>query len=476
LNSAQLRNPDSVIPHALSTADFYAKALDTQAGGFYTYLNRQGQPTQTNKSFVVQSRNAYAFVRAFMLSGDERYLVLAQQALAFLYAHGWDAQRGGFYYQGDRQGVKTADPSGVQSPKWSFTQHYAMVGIGALCEATRESLDCGWLTRGLQSLEGLWDPRPGLEGYFANASLDFTSRWDKGFTPTVDGITTHALSDYLLAKAPERKARFLALADQAEARLARNMTASGVKFGFPEEYDSSWNIDAGRKFGFVGHVYKTAWCLSRAYLVDPQERYRAAARQILLQMYDRGGFDKVNGAPNYSFNYDSGVTSTDKEYWQLEQAVLSGLYAYASATSDADRAVYLEVADRTLQFYFKYLPDTQYGGIFFQTNASGSVVRTDKGDQWEGAYHDVELAYHVYVDGNLLLWRRPVTLYYRFAPEGASRTLVLSPVALSDSRLRIEEVRLGGAPYADFDGTTRELRIPAGAGGVFAVTYRYAEP
>jgi len=478
IKSSFLSNPDLAIAHARSTADFYAKAVDPQFGGFFTYLDRQGKATGSNKSFVVQSRDAYAFVRAFMLSGDEHYLDLARQALTFLYAHGWDSKYGGFIFMGNQQGAAQPDPSGSQSPKWSFVQHYGLVGINAMCDATRSLLDCGWLDKGITSLDQhLWDGRAGYQGYYNNANVDFSSARDKGFTPTIDGITTHVLNDYLITGRADYRQRFFWLADNAADRLAANMTAPGVKFGFPEDYNSNWVINTGSKFGFVGHIYKTAWCLARAYLIDPQEKYRSAARQILLQMYQKGGFDRTNGAPNYSFNWDSGVNSTDKEYWQLEQAILSGIYAYAIATSDADRAIYLEVADRTLDFYVKHLFDAQYGGIFYQTNADGSsLVRTDKGDQWEGAYHDVELSYYVYVDGNLLLWHRPITLYYRFEATAADRDIVLSPIPLRDTRLAIASVSHAGAPYSSFDGATRSVHLPAGTSGVFGVTFKYVGP
>ena len=253
------------------------------------------------------------------------------------------------------------------------------------------------------------------------------------------------------------------------------MKAPGVVFGFPEEYDSNWAITTSSTFGFVGHIYKTALCMARAYLVDPQPKYRTAGRQILTQMYDSGGFDRTNGAPNYSFNWNSGVASHDKEYWQLEQAILSGIYNHAIATSDADRAIELEVADRTLDFYVKHLFDSQFGGILFQTNADGSAIaRTDKGDQWETDYHDIELAYYLYVDGNLQLWHRPVTLYYRLESASVDRDIVLSPSALNDSRLRIASMKRNGAAYTAFDGAARRVHIPAGVAGVFAVQFAIA--
>ncbi|MET0790015.1 MAG: hypothetical protein ABW061_00715, partial [Polyangiaceae bacterium] len=346
-----------------------------------------------------------------------------------------------------------------------------------MCDATRSTLDCGWLETGNQSLERLWDARPAFLGYYNNASDDFRSIWNKGFTPTIDGITTQGLNDYLVTGRADHRARFLALADNANDHLVASMKAPGVVFGFPEDYDSNWAITTSSTFGFVGHVYKTAWCLARAYLIDPQTKYRDAGRQILLQMYQNGGFDRTNGAPNYSFNWNSGIASKDKEYWQLEQAILSGIYNYAIANADSDRAIELEVADRTLDFYVKHLFDQQFGGIFYQTSADGnSLQRTDKGDQWESDYHDMELSYYLYVDGNLLLWHRPITLYYRFEAAAADRDIVLSPTALRDTRLAIASVTQGGADYSQFDAVARSVHVPAGVSGVFAVKFSYVSP
>jgi mannose/cellobiose epimerase-like protein (N-acyl-D-glucosamine 2-epimerase family) len=477
IRAPMLLAPNTAIAHATRTADFYATAADAQAGGFFTFLDRQAHPTQTNKSFIVESRDAYAFVRAFMLTGDKHYLALARQALDFLYAHGWDQARDGFIFLGDRQGNRLADPSGSQSPKWSFTQHYGLVGITAMCEATRSALDCGWMDKGASSLDRhMWDAVPGREGYFNNASNDFSSVSGKGFTPTVDGITTHVLYQYLVTGAAADRARVVALADEAASHLVGSMTAPGVNFGFPEDFNNDWSINTGSTYGFVGHLFKTSWVLARAYMATGNGAYRQAARQVLSQMWSRGGFDRASGAPNYDYHWTSGVGSTDKEYWQLEQGFTSGITNWFIADNDADRATFLEMADRTLDFYMSHLIDPQ-GGIFFQVNADGSnPVRTDKGDQWEGCYHDVELSYFVYLDGNLLLWHRPVTLYYDLESAAIDRSWILSPLPVVDGRIVITSVRLDGNPYSNFVGSTRRLDVPAGKGGVFAVTYAYVAP
>jgi hypothetical protein len=127
----------------------------------------------------------------------------------------------------------------------------------------------------------------------------------------------------------------------------------------------------------------------------------------------------------------------------------------------------------------RHMPDLQFGGIFFETNTDGSALvgdgsdsSTDKGDQWEGSYHNVELSYYAYVYGNLLLWRRPVTLYYNFNAT-QDEVVTLNPIAIESGALVITGVQLGGQPYTAFDPIARTLTLPAGTAGVFAVTYAH---
>ena len=71
--------------------------------------------------------------------------------------------------------------------------------------------------------------------------------------------------------------------------------------------------------------------------------------------------------------------------------------------------------------------------------------------------------------GQLLYRHRPVSLYYRFQPTAEARSIRLTPIY--SPRLRITDVKLDGAAYANYGATTRTLDIPAGTGGVFKVTF-----
>ena len=196
--SPYLVNPDLAIPFVEDIAAFRLRARDDANGGFYTFIDRQGNPTGENtKSLCAQSRLGYAFTRAFALTGDEAYLDHAHHALKFLYDHGW---RNGWRFATDIQGNDISHWG--HDNWWSFQQHYALVGIAAMVEVTGGYTDWGdgsasdwyWLQTGVDSnYNRLWDANPATAGYFDRATTNWSSRWGKGFTPTVDAMTTHSL-------------------------------------------------------------------------------------------------------------------------------------------------------------------------------------------------------------------------------------------------------------------------------------------
>lgn len=466
---ANLTDPTRNLGFVTDCADFWLTARDDVYGGFATFVSRTGEPStvQTDKWCVGQSRDAYGFVRAFMVSGDTAYLGQARHALDFLYAHCWDAEHEGWYEWTLADGT----PVTPLEPKWSFVQHYALLGITTMCEATQNPLDCEWLDTGLRVLdEHLWDPVAG--GYFNWASYSWANPHDKGFTPTADGITTNALYSYLITRDPVRKARFLALADDLADHLVASLDHPNWKFGFAEEYASDWTVLETETYGFVGHVFKAAWCLARAYLIEPKAKYRDGAQRLLDHLWDDGGFDRTVGAPNYDFLWDTGLTRREKEFWQVEQGFTSGLVNFYIATEPEAQARYLEIADRSLDFMMTRLLDPEYGELYALTTEDGlTVLDTTKGGAWKAAYHSTETGYYGYLYGNLMYHRAPVTLHYRFEPAPAARSIPLYPLAIEDAKLKLVSVTRDGAPFTTFDRDTRTLEVPANVGGTFAVVF-----
>ena len=473
-----LLHPELALDFVKSTAEFRLLTRDNVKGGFNTFINRNGSPSGANqKSMNGQSRLAYGFVRTFQLTGDEKYLENAHHALTFLYDHGW---QDGWNFVTDDAGTPILNHWG-HTRWWSFQQHYALLGIGAMVEATGGQMNWGdgvetdltWLNRGVNSnYTRLWDGNLATLGYFDFIDRSWTNPSGKGFTPTVDAITTHASILATMFNDAQHEQRLRDLADVIVKRFAGNMRNATV--GFPEFYDANWNIDATNTTADIGHLYKTSWVLLRAFLNNPTRTdYRDAAHAIFANLTQADTFDKVNGGIYSTLNWQTGVTtSTNKNHWKLEQGFNSGMINYYTATSQADKDTYLEVADGSIDFYMNRMRDTAFGDTWSEMNKDGTViVDADKGGLFTAGYHSIELGYYVYMYGNLYYHLKPVQLYYKYPIAAQARAIKLTPIDIEDNQLIVTAVEKDGVPYTAFNGTSRTLQLPAGTGGKFKVTF-----
>ncbi|HEY1406544.1 MAG TPA: AGE family epimerase/isomerase, partial [Spirochaetota bacterium] len=223
VSSKYLKDPENVLAMMRKSAEFWKGSYDKTNGGYFTRVSLDGTPESGSnyKSILSQSRIAYAFSRAYMVTGNREYLKYARYALDYMQKYGWDKKNGGFYTcMDDKTGMPIDSRTDLllqndkQQAKWSFMQHYALLGIAAMYDATRNDDDFAFLLKARNILDTkLWDSRKGFEGYYEMADDDWSHPLGKGFTPTVDGITTHGLSLYLLTGEQRYKDRLVQLAD-----------------------------------------------------------------------------------------------------------------------------------------------------------------------------------------------------------------------------------------------------------------------
>ncbi len=470
-SSPYLQDPAKAIPYVDSCAQFWTQVYDTAFGGFYTNVDRFGQVITgwgTNKDLITQSRDAYGFVRAYMLTGNQEYLEMARHALDFMYSHAWDITNDGWYHSMDRYG----SPINPGDVKTAFDQHYALLGIAAYYEATRDTNDWNQLLRGYNSSENhLWDNDPQQFGYFENGSYDWSSVSGKSFNATVDAITTNVLALYLMTGDNVYRTRLLQLADNILTHLYESMSQQAI--GFVEEYYSDWSWNNNETMTIMGHVLKSGWCLGRIDQLLPDPGYVEAAENLIRNVWENG-YDHELGGPYKDFNRVTGEmlmwgqVDTAKAWWQMEQAVTAGLMMY-NITGESQ---YLQMADETLSFFMTYFVDHQYGEVYSdRTRYGGQIWGLEKGNNGKAGYHSIELGYYTYLYGNLFFKGEPAALYYNFMPMDSDREIKMNPLAFADSNYKIKEIKKDGSAYSNFSAAERILNLPAGIGGEFMVTY-----
>ena len=470
VKSSYLLNPTLAIGYVDSCASFWLHAYDSTYGGFYTNMDKtpiQYSAWGTQKNLQTQSRDAYGFVRAYQMTGNELYLFKARQALTFMYAHAWDNVNGGWYWELDKQGNHTSNTT-----KDAFHQHYALLGPTAFFEATRDSTQWAWAMKGYANNEAkLWDSRPQYFGYYDLPNETWSTKTGKSFNSTVDAITTHLLHNYLMTGSSTYSTRMLQIVDNIMNHFVASMPAQ--KIGFVEGYDANWVASPTDTMTIMGHILKTAWCLCRVNELFPDANYITTAKSLFNHVYTNG-YDKQLGGPYKDFSRTHGqmlmwgIADTAKAWWQMEQAVTSGLFLYR-ATGDAS---YLKVADETLTFFMKFFVDHVNGEVYEnRTRYGGQAWGEQKGDGNKGGYHSIELGYYTYLYGSFFVNKQPFALYYNFPVAAAERTISLTPIEIALNTYHIKEVTRNGVAYNDFNGGTKTVHIAANDGGKFKVTF-----
>lgn len=469
-DSPYLNDPDRLIAFVDSCARFWFKSYDATYGGFYTNVDRQGNVITswgTNKKPLTQTRHAYGFSKAFMLTGDEVFLQKSRDALSFLYAKGWDNTNGGWYNDLNRQGT----PVSTTVSKTAFDAHYALLGIASLYEATRDGLAESWFNKGYDILENKYWDKSSAFGYYDQASYNFSSKSGKSFNATVDALTTHLLLMSRLTGDLKYKTKADSIVLNILNRIAPTM--DNQQIGFAEEYNTDWSINQSETMTIMGHVLKTAWVLGRSYHLNPQAANILAAKKLFANVLLKG-YDHSFGAPYKDYNRQTGqmllwgIQDSAKAWWQVEQAITGGLELWGLTGDDE----FLRTADESLGFFMNYFVDHTWGEVYENTmRRGGRVWGEHKGNGFKAGYHSVELGYLTYLYSKIYVKKEPFSLYYKFEPSLTARTISVNPLLTANGKLKITGVTLDGMPFQDFNTSSLELNLAANTGGKFKVTF-----
>jgi mannose/cellobiose epimerase-like protein (N-acyl-D-glucosamine 2-epimerase family) len=466
--SPYLLDPELNIGYVDSCANFWLQTWDDGVGGFYTNVDRDGSILTnwgTNKNMITQSRNAYGLVRAYQMTGDMTYLTTARDALDWMQIHAWDPTYGGYYNDISEQG----NPINPTADKTAFYQHYALLGLAAYVEATRDTTMYNRLLEGYAWMEEhMWDSREGYEGYYDRVSYTGSDPNGKSFNATVDAITTHVLLLQLMGYDWQYMTRLEQLAEQIQIHLIASM--AGQAIGFAEVYTSDWEIDPSETMTIMGHVLKSAWCLGRVYRLNHDSSLLESASALFYDVWDNG-YDHDFGGPYKDYNRVTGDMllwgnpDTTKAWWQVEQAVMAGLQlAHYVPNNDA-----AEMANQSMDFFMTHFVDREYGEIYAdRTRYGGFAWNEAKGSGGKAGYHSIETGYYSYLYASFLLGGEDVTLYYKVEPLDEQQVVTLIPIA-SIGTLLISEVTLNGEEFFNFE--SEYVVLAAGEGGQLEVTY-----
>ena len=419
---------------------------------FYTELSGDWKPNETTDQYpTMLGRHLFSLSAAYLLSGEEHYLRLANTTASYLIEYGWDREYGGWY------DLITETGAPAITTKGAFTQMYANTGLALYFFATHDPAALRCLERSNEIFETrAWDSE--FEGYYVTLNQDLSvASSNKSFNPQIGLLSSYMLYWYLADGRPT----LLAQMERTMEVALRHMLAPTDGF-ILDTFDRMWNCIVGRWHDgtealSVGGNIETSWILLRLYHLTGNEVYRTNAQELGEKMI-RVAWDGVHGGWFESFaRYQTERHGPNKAWFMQAYGNFMVLSLYNQSADER----YLDLFHETSVFWNQYFLDKKHGGGYSSVDLAGNLVDGTKAGPAKGSYHSMEhcLLNILYLD--LYVHRKPVELYFNISSEHPIKHRVC-PV--EDPSVHIAEVAVNGQIWTDYNAEKRTVNLPAGEG------------
>lgn len=344
--------------------------LDTENGGVYTCVDRNGELMDTTKSVWFQGRFAYTCCFAYNnIERRQEWLDAAKQTIDFIEAHCFDTDRHMFF-------EVTADGKPLRKRRYVFSESFAAI---AMAEYSKATGDRTYAEKAMQIFREM------------RKRLTTPGLLEPKYLPTVE-MKGHSITMILINVAnvlkqviddPELDEQ----TDQSLESLINNFAHPEFKALLETVGPNGEFIDSinGRLIN-PGHCIETSW-----FLMDVAERRGGKkllefALQILDWSWDWGWDDEFGGIINFRDckGYPQQDYSQDMKFWWPQtEAIIANLYAY-KLTGDEK---YLKRHRQISEWTYAHFPDHEYGEWYGYLHRDGSVAQAAKGNIFKGPFH-----------------------------------------------------------------------------------------
>ena len=348
--------------------------VDTEFGGYFTMLDRDGSVYDTTKYMWMQWRIVCMFAELYRSrfgAGNEAFLKIARDGFDFLYKHG-RTEDGSYYFALNRRGVPSMAPYSI------FSDCFAAMGAAALFAATGEERYRAEARSAMQSYirrldnpKGRWNKllegtpkRLSLGSYMILANLGCVMKECLG-SDEFDGETDRAVRTVMkLFHHPELKVLF------------ENVNPDGT-----------FDLESCEgRFVNPGHGLESMWfVLQYAERINDRELIRQACDYV-DELFHFGTdpvyggifyFMDALGKPHLELQHDM------KLWWPHNEAIIAALFAYKLSGEER----FLEHFRTVDQWAWSHFPDPEYGEWFAYLDRQGKPNNMLKGGKWKTFFH-----------------------------------------------------------------------------------------
>ncbi len=434
------------------------------------------------------SRLVYGFASAYMLTGKEKYLEAAEKGTQYLRDHFRfvDKDKGIAYW------VHAIDFDGKNEKKVlasdfgddyeaipAYEQIYALAGPTQTYRITGDPEIKSDIDQTIKLFDDYFkDSKKG--GYFShvdpltfdpNAESLGHNRSRKNWNSVGDHAPAYLINAWLATEDESYLTMLVELAKTITEHFPDDDNSPFVQ----ERFHADWSADKTwgwqKDSAVVGHNLKIAWNLMRIYHKVPEGSFKELAEKIGKVMPAAGSDQKRGGwydvvqrtkkAGDKEFNF---VWHNRKAWWQQEQAIL----AYLILAGSSKQPEFVQQAREAQSFYNAWFLDHDSGGVYFNVMANGLPFLTGterfKGSHSMSGYHSFELCYLATVYQQLLIGKKPLTLYFKPTPDSLKDGILrVSPDMLPAGSVTLTAVRVDGKAHSDFDSDNLSVKLPSGS-------------
>ena len=356
---------DRVIPFWLE------KSQDTEFGGYFTCLDRDGSVYDTDKFIWMQGREAWMFSKLYNeVEHRQEWLDCAIQGAEFLKKYGHDGHYN-WYFAVDREGRALVEPYNI------FSYTFAIIAFGQLALATgnREYADIAKRTFDIvlskvDNPKGRWNKAvPGsralktfdLPMILCNVSLEIEQLLEPSFLKETIDTCLHEVLDVFYR--PELGLIVEALGKDGELVDCLD----GRKLNPGHAIESTWFImDLGRRLGRKDLIEKAVDISLKEVEYGWDKQYDG-----IFYFMDR------LGKPRHELEFDQ------KLWWVHLEALISFIKGYQLTGNPRC----LEWFERIHDYTWSHFRDAEYPEWYGYLNRRGEVLLPLKGGKWKGCFH-----------------------------------------------------------------------------------------
>jgi N-acylglucosamine 2-epimerase len=346
-------------------------SIDSQFGGYYTCLTRNGSVFDSDKFVWLQARQVWTFASLYnQIEKRNSWLEIARNGIEFLKSYGMDAN-GDWYFSLDRKGRPLIQPYNI------FSDCFAAMAFGQFAQAYGEpSAEKIALRTYKKILKREHNPK----GIYNKAVPN--TRPLKGFAlPMILCNLTMELEGLLSNDIVETQI-IRCVHEVMDVFLDSESSLIPEAVGYSGELIDSFE---GRLIN-PGHTIEAMWFIMEIGKRQNDTSLIHKAIDVMLSTLEFGWDEKYGGIFYFMdrLGYPTQQLEWDQKLWWVHLETLVALaLGYELTRQQACWDWYLKVHDYT----WSKFPDPTYGEWFGYLNRHGEVLLPLKGGKWKGCFH-----------------------------------------------------------------------------------------